>query len=754
MTKTTSQEALAYHRMGRPGKISVAPTKPLVSQRDLSLAYSPGVAAPVLEIERDPELAYEYTAKGNLVAVISNGSAILGLGNRGGLASKPVMEGKAVLFKHFADIDVFDIELDAPEPDTLIAVVKSLAPTFGGINLEDIKAPDCFYIEEQLKESLDIPVFHDDQHGTAIIASAGLLNGLELVGKRIEDIRLVISGAGAAAISCANLAIKLGVRPDHLLMVDSRGVIHQQREAGMNPYKRRFAADTAARSLGDALQGADAFYGLSVADILTPDMVQSMASDPLIFAMANPDPEIKYDLAKATRPDAIVATGRSDFPNQINNVLGFPYIFRGALDVRARSINDEMKIAAAHALAGLAKEDVPDSVLRAYDLESLKYGPEYLIPKPFDRRVLLWVAPAVARTAIETGLARLDIDLDRYADQLALRQSKDAEVRRYIKNKARSVRPGKRIVFTEGKEPAIIRAAAQVHQDGIAEPILVGNPAAIRETISELALDYDPVIVDPADFPAVQSYVEALYSLRRRKGVSYQEATKRLRSSTRIFGLMMVRQGDADALVAGLTYEYPDVLRPALRIHHTRPGVRRVSAANIMISGQRVYLLADVAVNVDPDPEEIAEIAALSADFFRQLEMEPRIAMLSFSNFGSMPAVQSKKMCQAADILRQQRPDLHVDGEMQADTAVSAHIVEARYPFSRVKDANILIFPNLDSANIAAKLLDQLGDAQLIGPILLGMGAPIHILDRTSDVDDIVNMAAVAVMDAISRENQ
>jgi len=744
-------DALAYHRIGgKPGKISILPTKPLSTQRDLSLAYSPGVAFPVLEVEKDKELAYEFTSKGNLVAVISNGTAILGLGDRGALASKPVMEGKGVLFKVFSDIDVFDIEVDTKDPDEIIRVVAAISPTFGGINLEDIKAPECFYIEETLKDMLDIPVFHDDQHGTAIIASAGLLNSLELVGKRIEEIKMTISGAGASAISCAELAVRLGVKRDNIFLVDSRGVITKDREESLNKYKQRFAQDTEARNLADAVRGADVFLGLSVANVLTPEMVKSMSDQPIIFAMANPDPEINYDLAKEARPDAIVATGRSDFPNQVNNVLGFPFIFRGALDVRAKAINEEMKVAATYALAELTKEDVPDSVLNAYRLESLKFGPEYIIPKPLDPRVMLWESPAVAKAAMETGVARIKVDLDEYQEQLTFRQGMGQQIRYYIMNKARSVAQKKRVVFAEGEEPKIIRAAAQVKDEGIALPILVGHPEVIKEKIDSLGLDYEPEIVLPENYSRIDQYAEAFYNLRQRKGVVLQDAFKTV-CEPNIFGPMMVKMGDADAFVSGLTYDYPEVIRPALQIHHTRANVARVAGVYIIIVDRDVFLFTDATVNIEPSAEDLAEIACLAADYARELGIEPRVALLSFSNFGSTPHPSSDRVRQATQLIRERCPDFAVDGEMQADTAVVPEIVEERYPFSLVKDANVLVFPSLEAANIAYKLLARLGGAQAIGPILLGMGAPIHVLQTGDEVRDIVNMAAVAVMDALSR---
>jgi malate dehydrogenase (oxaloacetate-decarboxylating)(NADP+) len=746
------EDALEYHHLGgKAGKISILPTKPLATQRDLSLAYSPGVAFPVIEVEQDAALAYEYTSKGNLVAVISNGTAILGLGDRGALASKPVMEGKGVLFKVFSDIDVFDIEVNTKDADEFIRVVAAISPTFGGINLEDIKAPECFYIEETLKAMLDIPVFHDDQHGTAIISSAGLLNSLEIVGKKIDEVKITVSGAGASAISCAELAVKLGVKRENIFLVDSKGVVRKDRKDGMNKYKQRFAQDTDARDLADAVLGCDVFYGLSVADVLTPAMVKSMAERPIIFAMANPDPEIRYELAKETRPEAIVATGRSDYPNQINNVLGFPFIFRGALDVRSMAINEDMKIAAAYALAALAKEDVPDSVLKAYGLETLKFGTDYIIPKPLDPRVMLWESPAVAQSAMHSGVARRQIDIDEYRQQLAFRQGIGQQVRYYIMNKAKSAPQKKRVVFAEGEETKIIRAAAQVYDEGIALPILIGRPEIIQARIQSLGLDCKAEIINPPQFARIGDYAQAYYLLRQRKGVALKDAHKTVRDPN-VFGPMMVKMGDADACVSGLTYDYPDVIRPALQIHHTHPSASRAAGVYIMIVNNRVLLFTDATVNIDPSAEDLAEIACLAANYARQLGLDPRVALLSFSNFGSTPHPLSNKIREAVEIIRGKCPDITVDGEMQADTAVVSEIIDDRYPFSQVKDANVLVFPSLESANIAYKLLARLGNAQAIGPILLGIGAPIHVLQTGDEVRDIVNMAAVAVMDAMSRD--
>ncbi|HSA99061.1 MAG TPA: NADP-dependent malic enzyme [Anaerolineales bacterium] len=754
MAKITREDALEYHRLkGKPGKIAVVPTKPMDTQRDLSLAYTPGVAVPVLEIEKDPELAYEYTSKGNLVAVVSNGTAILGLGDRGALAGKPVMEGKGVLFKKFADVDVFDIEVNSHDPDEIIKVVAAISPTFGGINLEDIKAPECFYIEETLKEMLDIPVFHDDQHGTAIISSAGLANALEIVGKKHEEVRIVISGAGASAISCAELAIRWGVKRENIMLCDSKGVVYKGRTVGMNKYKERFVVDTDCRTLADAIRGADVFYGLSVANVMTPEMVKAMADDPIIFAMANPDPEINPDLAKEARSDLIIATGRSDYTNQINNVLGFPFIFRGALDVRAKAINDDMKFAASKALAALAKEDVPDSVIRAYGGESIKFGRDYIIPKPLDPRVLLWEAPAVAGMAMETGVARKTIDINEYREQLAYRQGKGEQVRYFFQNKARTSGGVKRIAFAEGEEQKIIRAAYQIKEEGIATPVLIGRQDVIDEQLKNLGLEYKPQVIDPNAFDKLESYTQAYYEIRQRKGVNVADASKFVHDPN-VFGSLMVKMGDADAFISGLTSDYPTVIRPSLQIHHTAKGVTRTAGVYIMIVEDQVYLFTDATVNIEPTAEDLVEIACLAADFAKRLEIDPRVAFLSFSNFGSTPHPLSDKVRCAVQMTKSRRPDLHVDGEMQADTAVVADIIENRYPFSAVRDANVLVFPSLESANIAYKLLARLGKAKAIGPILLGMGAPVHVLQTGDDVNTIVQMASVAVMDVMGREEK
>ena len=742
------EEALEYHSSAPAGKISVTSTKPCRTQRDLSLAYTPGVAVPCKEIERDPSLAYKYTAKGNLVAVVSNGTAVLGLGNIGALAGKPVMEGKGVLFKRFADIDVFDIELDTLDPQEVIRTCQILEPTFGGINLEDIKAPECFYIEEELRKTMKIPVFHDDQHGTAIISGAGLLNALEIIGKKIEDVRIVFSGAGASAISCAEHYIKLGARREHILMCDTKGVIYEGRTEGMNPYKARFAARTSARTLFDAMRGADVFFGLSSGNSVTPEMILAMAPKPVIFALANPDPEIAYDLAVATRPDAIVATGRSDFPNQVNNVLGFPFIFRGALDVRATAINDEMKLAATHALAALAKEDVPDSVLRAYGVDHMEFGREYIIPKPFDPRVLIWEASAVARAAMESGVAQQPIDLQQYRDELERRLGKAHEMMRFMIHKAQ--KDPKRIVFTEGEQGKILRACQILIDEKIAAPILLGNESKIRDKIAELRLNLNGIpIVDPGRSPRLSGYAEELYQVRQRKGITRIEAEQLILNPT-TFGCMMVRLGDADALVGGLTTHYPDTIRPALQLIEPRQELKRVAGVYVLITPKGgIYFLADATVNIDPSPEDLCEIAIMAAEKARRFGQEPRVAMLSFSNFGSTRHPLSEKVRRAVELVRLRAPALMIDGEMQADTAVVPEILEETYPFSTLKGgANVLIFPNLEAGNIAYKLLHRIGGMELIGPLLTGLSKPVHVLQRGSEVNDIVHVAAVAVIDA------
>jgi len=742
------EEALEYHSRGRKGKLEVISSKPCITQRDLSLAYTPGVAVPCLKIQDNPEDAYTYTGKGNLVAVVSNGTAVLGLGDISALAGKPVMEGKGVLFKRFADVDVFDIEVDTHDPDEVIKVVKLLEPTFGGINLEDIKAPECFYIEETLKRELNIPVFHDDQHGTAIISGAALLNALELTGKKIDEVKVVFNGAGASGIACATYYLSLGVKLENLIVCDSKGVIYKGREKGMNPYKEKLASSTDARTLAEAMVGADVFVGGSVADCVTQDMVRSMAESPIIFAMANPNPEIPYEQAKAARSDAIIATGRSDFPNQVNNVLGFPFIFRGALDVRATTINEEMKQAATRALADLAKEDVPDSVRKAYGGERMQFGRDYLIPKPFDHRVLIWEAAAVAEAAIKTGVAKVEVDIAEYKEQLERRLGKSREVMRIMINEAR--RDPKRVVFPEGAHEKILRASQNIVDDGIGHPVLLGNEELIRKSIEEQGLhltDQEMTIIDPRTSDKGEAYAQELYALRQRKGLLLSKARQMIRNPN-TFGALMVRLGDADALVAGVTQHYPDVIRPALQVLETRDDVSRVAGLYMMILKDKVYFFADTTVNIEPTAEELAEIAICSAEVARRFHAEPRVAMISFSNFGSAKHAVVDKVREATEIVKQREPELMIDGEMQADTAVYPEFLED-YPFSTLKDrANVLIFPDLNSANAAYKLLRRLGGAEAIGPILMGMRKPVHVLQTASEVNDIVNMAAIAVVDA------
>ena len=746
--KIRDQEALDYHLGNRPGKIEVVPSKPCLTQRDLSLAYTPGVAVPCLRIHDDPDDAYQYTAKGNLVAVISNGTAVLGLGDIGALAGKPVMEGKGVLFKRFADIDVFDIEIDSHDPEEIINVVRRIAPTFGGINLEDIKAPECFDIEQTLKRELDIPVFHDDQHGTAIISGAALLNALEVAEKRIEEVRVVFNGAGASAMACAKFYIRLGVTPENLVMCDSRGVLYKGRTAGMNRFKEEIVRETDARTLSEAMVGADVFVGLSVGNVVTPKMLEGMAARPIIFAMANPTPEIAYDVAKAARPDALMATGRSDFPNQVNNVLGFPFIFRGALDVRATGINEEMKLAAAHSLAALTKEDVPDAVMKAYGLKRLSFGPEYLIPKPFDPRVLIWEASAVAEAAMASGVARRTIDLDAYREQLERRLGKGREVMRMVINQAK--RSPRRVVFPEGTNEKVLRAAHIIVDEGFAKPILLGAEDAVRRAIEEYDVHLEGVeIVDPAKSAARSTYADALYALRRRKGVLRQDAEQMVLDPL-VFGSMMVRRGDADTLVAGISRHYPETLRPVLQVLERRPGVKRATSVFMMVHKDRLLFFADPTIQIDPDAEALAEIAVLSAEVARRFHVEPRVAMVSFSNFGSVAHPDAAKVRRAVALVRERAPELVVDGEMQADLAVMPETLAEEYPFSPLaaKGANVLVFPDMQSANVAFKLVYRLGGAEAIGPILVGLSHPVHLLQYGCEAKDVVNMAAIAAVDA------
>ncbi|MHB1863576.1 MAG: NADP-dependent malic enzyme [Gemmatimonadaceae bacterium] len=748
---TKREDALEYHREGRPGKIAVVPTKPLSNQRDLGLAYTPGVAEPCLEIKDDPDKAYEYTAKGNLVAVVSNGTAVLGLGNIGALAGKPVMEGKGNLFKQFADIDVFDLEVGSENADDVIRFCQLLEPTVGGINLEDIRAPDCFYIEETLRRTLSIPVFHDDQHGTAIISGAALLNALEILDKDIATVRVVFSGAGAAAIASAEHYVRLGVKREHILMCDRKGVIHADRDAkDLDPYKARFAARTALRSLAEALDGADVFVGLSAAGAVTPEMIATMAPRPIVFALANPVPEILPEEVRSVRDDAIIATGRSDYPNQVNNVLGFPFIFRGALDVRATQINEEMKMAATRALAALAKQDVPDNVAALYGLHDVKFGPEYLIPFPFDHRALLWVAPAVAWAAVASGVAKEFVELETYRAQLEERLGRARGIMRGLINRAMQ-RP-KRIVFPEGEEPKVIRAASILVDDGIAQPVLLGNRAVIEQTAQNMGVSLEDVTIeDPATSALREEYALFLWQLRQRKGLSLDEARRRLFNGN-YFGSCMVARNDADGLVSGVNLHYPETIRPALEVIGAHPKAGIVSGLYMLVFPKHVVFCADTTVNLDPTAEQLAQIGYAASRITRTMGLVPRIAMLSYSNFGSVRSPDTVKMARAAELLRQRDPSLVVDGDMQADTALDMQIMARDYPFSALtQSANVLIFPNLSAGNIAYKLLIHLGGATAIGPILVGMRRPVHVLERGADVQDIVNMAAVAVVDAQER---
>jgi malate dehydrogenase (oxaloacetate-decarboxylating)(NADP+) len=748
MADNNRDDALEYHLSPRPGKIEVVPTKPTATQRDLSLAYTPGVAVPCLEIAKTPSDVYKYTNKGNLVAVITNGTAVLGLGNIGPDAGKPVMEGKAVLFKRFADIDVFDIELATRDTEAFIQAVKMMEPTFGGINLEDIAAPECFEIEERLKAEMNIPVFHDDQHGTAIISAAALINALEVAGKKIGQVRIVISGAGAAAMACLRLYIKLGLSKENVILTDRHGVIYKGRKDDMTSYKEEFAAGTPARTLADALKGADVFVGLSVGGIVTQDMIRSMAKDPIVFAMANPDPEIGYEEAVAARDDVIMATGRSDYPNQVNNVLGFPFIFRGALDCRATAINEEMKLAAAHALANLAKEDVPDSVLKAYGKQRFVFGREYLIPKPFDYRVLLNVPVAVARAAAETGVAQSPIaDFDAYRRRLENLLGRSRGVMQLIFDRAK--RDPKRIVFPEGEQEKIIRAAKVLIDEHIAHPILLVRREQIAELLQKYNIDESKITtIDIAASPDFERYAHRFADMRRRHGITYADAA-RILNSRNYFAMMMVECGDADGAVAGLRAYYPATIRPALQIIKTRPGVKHVSGAYLLMFHGRMLVLADTTVNIAPDADMLAEIAIATAETARRFNLEPRVAMVSFSNFGSTKHPDSEKVKEAVALVKQRRPDLIIEGEMQADTAVFPEVAQEEYPWSVIQgDANVLVFPGLDAANAAYKLLWRLGNAEAIGPILQGLAKPVHVLQRGVDVNDIVNMAAIAVLDA------
>ena len=743
-------DAREYHRVDPPGKIEISTTKPTNTQRDLSLAYSPGVAAPCRDIDADPESVFEYTAKGNLVAVVSNGSAVLGLGDIGASASKPVMEGKGVLFKRFADIDVFDIELDIDAVDPFCEAVSAMEPTFGGVNLEDIKAPECFEIEERLREEMDVPVFHDDQHGTAIISGAALMNAADISDKELSELDIVFSGAGASAIATARFYVSLGARRENITMCDSSGIITTDRadSGDINEYKREFASDVSGGDLADAMEDADVFVGLSVGGIVSPEMVRSMASDPIIFAMANPDPEITYEDAKAARDDTVImATGRSDYPNMVNNVLGFPFLFRGALDVRATEINEEMKRAAAEALAELARKDVPDAVVKAYGDDPLQFGADYVIPKPLDPRVLFEIAPAVAQAAMDAGCARTEIDIEQYRERLEARLGKSREMMRVVLNKAKS--DPKRIALAEGTDEKMIRAAYQLSEQGIAEPVLLGNADEIRRTATDLGLSFQPEIVDPAQRD-VSDYGDRLHELRKRKGITHREAHDLVRRDTNYLGSVMVKSGDADAMLTGLTHHYPSALRPPLQVIGSAADTDTVAGVYMLTFKNRVVFCADTTVNQDPDAETLAEITRHTADLARRFNVEPRAAVLSYSNFGSVDNEGTRKPRDAVGILHDDEGvDFPVDGEMQADTAVVDDILNGTYEFSELDEAaNVLVFPNLEAGNIGYKLLQRLGGAEAIGPMLVGMDQPVHVLQRGDEVKDIVNLGGVAVVDA------
>ncbi|MFB1066612.1 NADP-dependent malic enzyme [Natrinema sp. H-ect4] len=744
------EDALEYHRADPPGKIEISTTKPTNTQRDLSLAYSPGVAAPCREIAADADDAYQYTTKGNLVGVVSNGSAVLGLGDIGAQASKPVMEGKGVLFKRFADIDVFDIELDLDEPDAFVESVAAMEPTFGGINLEDIAAPHCFEIEERLRERLSIPVFHDDQHGTAIISGAALLNAVEISGKDLESLEVTFSGAGAAAVATAKFYVSLGVERENITMCDIDGILTTERaESGdLNAYNKEFASDVPEGGIAEAIAGADVFVGLSAGGIVSQEMVRSMADDPIIFAMANPDPEIGYEDAKDARDDTVImATGRSDYPNQVNNVLGFPFIFRGALDVRATEINEEMKVAAASALAELAKQDVPDSVVKAYGDQPLQFGPDYIIPKPLDARVLFEVAPAVARAAIDSGAARVDLGVDEYVEALEARLGKSREMMRVVLNKAKS--DPKRIALAEGTDETIVRAAAQIVERGIAEPVLIGDEDEVRSTVATLGLEFEPDVVDPKS-GEYEAYIEHLYDRRKRNGVTRREAASMIRDDTNYFGSVMVDRGDADAMLTGLTNHYPSALRPPLQVIGTADDADYAAGVYLLTFKNRIVFVADATVNQAPDEDVLEEVTRHTAALARRFDVEPRAALLSYSDFGSVDNDGTRKPREAARRLRADPAvDFPVDGEMQADTAVVEEMLTGTYEFSDLeKPANVLVFPNLEAGNIGYKLLQRLGGADAIGPMLVGMDEPVHVLQRGDEVKDIVNLAAVASVDA------
>lgn len=755
MANNKELEALKYHEAGKPGKLEVIPTKILSTQRDLALAYSPGVAVPCLEIADNPENVYRYTAKGNLVAVITNGTAVLGLGNIGPLASKPVMEGKAVLFKKFAGIDVFDIELDISDPDEFIRTVKALEPTFGGVNLEDIKAPESFKIEQELIEKMNIPIMHDDQHGTAIISGAALLNALEVVEKNIADIRLVVNGAGAAAISCTRLYVKLGVKKENIIMLDSKGVINKYRE-DLNDEKKEFLSETKASTLAEAMVGADVFIGLSVGNVVTPEMLLSMTANPVVFALANPDPEIPYDIAIATRKDVVMATGRSDHPNQVNNVLGFPFIFRGALDVRASRINDEMKLATVYALAEMAKEPVPEMVSKAYGSQPIKFGREYLIPKPLDSRLITRIAPAVAKAAIESGVAKQPIlDWDAYKHELEMRIGMDTKMISRIFAQAK--KDPKRVVFPEADNVKILQAAQILVEEGICKPILLGKKSKIEAMMKDLNLDFEPyAIIDPSEEKEIRKeYGACFYEKRKRKGMTQEEARKRM-AVRNYFGAVMVEKGDADALISGLTRDYPSTVKPLMEVIGTEPGIKRAAGMYIMLTKKGPYFFSDTVLNINPDVEDLVDITQLTERAVRFFNEEPRIAMLSYSNFGSGKGEGPSKVAHATKEIKKRFPQFKIDGEMQANIALNPELQKELYPFSEIsaEGANTLIFPNLESGNIAYKLIMEMGAAEALGPILLGMNKPVHVLQIGSSIRDIVNMTSIAVVDAQEHSNK
>lgn len=743
----SKKDALEYHERGRPGKIEVVPTKSVATQRDLALAYSPGVAEPCLEIHSNPDDVFRYTARGNLVAVVSNGTAVLGLGNIGPLAAKPVMEGKGVLFKRFAGIDVFDIEVASEKPEEVIRFCQLLEPTVGGINLEDIAAPACFEIEEVLANTLDIPVFHDDQHGTAIITAAALINALDIVGKKIERVKVVFSGAGASALSTAKHLLRIGMTLDNILICDSKGVIHEGRE-DLTKYKAVFAAKTSHRTLEDAMAGADVCIGLSAKGAVTKEMVASMATDPIIFALANPDPEILPEEVLEVRDDAVIATGRSDYPNQVNNVLGFPFIFRGALDVRARGINEEMMLAATHALAALARTQVPDTVRGAYEGSEMSFGKEYLIPKPFDHRVLFHVAPAVAKAAMETGVARVVVDLDEYVDRLRASLGPGREVMRWMTARAR--RNPAKIVFPEGHNDNVILAAAQMKEDGICTPILLGRPPRVQEKADRLGVDLGGVEILYAATCTEKRYdfAQTLFKRRARRGLTLAEAQWSLYKPT-YFAASMLEAGEVDAMVAGIEASYAETLRPALQVVGRAAGVSKVSGLYMLaFPGRELLFFTDTTVNIDPDAETLCDIALQTAAFVQDLGIQPRVAMVSFSNFASSSHKEARRMARAVDMVRESNPELEVDGEMQADTAIDGIKLSEVYPFTHLSGpANVLVFARLSTANVAYKLLDQLGGADAIGPVLLGMDKPVHILQRGCAVQDILNLSTIASVD-------